>query len=196
MSQRVVLADYDDDTIFVYQAYNDRIAIEALSLGRFGPAFSRARMSWIKPSFGWMLYRSGYATKENQTRILRIRMTRPAWDDLLAIAVVSKFVPALHVDETNWKAQLEASDVRVQWDPDRDLRLRELPHRAIQVGIGPKHAADFALNWIVGLEDVTDLAARIRRAAANGEALPAVPLERPYPVNKTIMSRIGAELPA
>ncbi|HBB34945.1 MAG TPA: hypothetical protein DDZ80_20145 [Cyanobacteria bacterium UBA8803] len=32
-------------------------------MGNFGKGFSLHRMTWIKPSLGWMLYRSGYATK-------------------------------------------------------------------------------------------------------------------------------------
>ena len=36
-------------TIRVYQAYNDKIADEAIKLGTFGEHFSLTRMTWIKP---------------------------------------------------------------------------------------------------------------------------------------------------
>ena len=60
---RQVRALYDGDTITVYQAYSSSIAEPALRAGRFVPPFSRTRMTWIKPSFLWMMYRSGWATK-------------------------------------------------------------------------------------------------------------------------------------
>ena len=49
---KVVRAAFHDDAVVVYQAYSPLIADEALRLGTFGPAFSRSRMTWIKPSFG------------------------------------------------------------------------------------------------------------------------------------------------
>ena len=69
---KVINAIYDDKTIRVYQAYNDVIANEALELGKFGRNFSMTRMTWIKPSFLWMMYRSGWGKKKNQERILAI----------------------------------------------------------------------------------------------------------------------------
>ncbi|KAI1704783.1 hypothetical protein DdX_14003 [Ditylenchus destructor] len=61
------------DRIVVYQAYNNEIANFALANGYFGgPKFSLERMSWIKPGFMWMMYRSGWATKPNQERVLAI----------------------------------------------------------------------------------------------------------------------------
>jgi hypothetical protein len=43
----------------VYQAYTAQIAVPAVAAGRFVDPFSRARMTWIQPSFLWMMYRSG-----------------------------------------------------------------------------------------------------------------------------------------
>lgn len=60
---RQVRADFDDDTVVVYQAYPPAIAGPAVEAGRFVPPFSRDRMTWVKPSFLWMMYRCGWATK-------------------------------------------------------------------------------------------------------------------------------------
>ncbi len=54
--ERNIYAVFDDKTIRVYQAYNNEIADEALKLGKFGSKFSLTRMTWIKPSFLWMMY--------------------------------------------------------------------------------------------------------------------------------------------
>ncbi len=61
---RQLLAQFDDDTIVVYQAYRPEIGHYTAQHGRFGGGFSFERMSWIKPNFLWMMYRSGWGTKE------------------------------------------------------------------------------------------------------------------------------------
>ncbi len=49
-AQYEIRADYDTDTIVVYQAYAPAIADAALRAGRFVAPFSFHRMTWIKPS--------------------------------------------------------------------------------------------------------------------------------------------------
>jgi hypothetical protein len=60
---RHILAQFDESTIVVYQAYRPAIGNFAASHGYFGGPFSLNRMSWIKPNFLWMMYRSGWGTK-------------------------------------------------------------------------------------------------------------------------------------
>ena len=69
-------AEFNEEGVYVYQAFRDSIADYALAHGRFGgPDFNPARMTWINPSFAWMLYRSGYGHKDqNQKRILKIKV--------------------------------------------------------------------------------------------------------------------------
>ena len=67
--------EYDDEGVFFYQAYCHEIADWALEHQRFGGSkFNPTRMTWIKPSFAWVLYRSGYGLKHNQERILKIKI--------------------------------------------------------------------------------------------------------------------------
>ena len=63
---REIRAAYDDEGLYVYQAYRPEIGLYAAEHGRFGPGFKLDRMTWIKPSFGWMLYRCGYGFKPDQ----------------------------------------------------------------------------------------------------------------------------------
>jgi hypothetical protein len=53
-----ILAQFDDKTIIVYQAYRPGIGRFAVENGFFGGDFKYSRMSWIMPSFLWMMYRS------------------------------------------------------------------------------------------------------------------------------------------
>ncbi|APA98970.1 RNA helicase [Nocardia seriolae] len=71
-----IRADYDRDTIVVYQAYAPAIAEAAVAAQRFVPPFSTNRMTWIKPSFRWLMQRSGWGRKSGQERILAVRITR------------------------------------------------------------------------------------------------------------------------
>lgn len=66
MKKQEIRAVFDDSTITVYQAYNKYIATAAVKAQTFVPPFKTDRMTWIKPSLLWMMYRSGWATKENQ----------------------------------------------------------------------------------------------------------------------------------
>jgi len=56
---RQIRAVYDEATITVYQAYSTSIAIAAVKEQKLSasPDFSGSRMTWIKPSWCWMMYR-------------------------------------------------------------------------------------------------------------------------------------------
>lgn len=81
---RHILAQFDDDTLVVYQAYCPAIGEYTATHGTFGGGFSYYRMSWVKPNFLWMMYRSGWGTKENQEVTLALRLRRAFFDSLLA----------------------------------------------------------------------------------------------------------------
>jgi hypothetical protein len=79
-----IRATHTDSTIVVYQAYNATIADAAIRAQTLNvPTFNPERMTWIKPSFRWMLYRCGWARKRNQERVLAIHITRKGWEQAL-----------------------------------------------------------------------------------------------------------------
>lgn len=143
--------EHDVEGVYVYQAYCNEIADYAVThqtLG--GTAFKTHRMTWIKPSFAWVLYRSGYATKHNQNRILKIKLPHDALAKIL--------------NQCACKVGGGGSYGRVQWDPARDLYSVEdknprkmLNKRAIQIGV-KDHISQFYVSSILSIEDVTCLA--------------------------------------
>lgn len=149
------MAVHNDTTIRVYQAYNHKIAEEAISQGTFGPSFKLERMTWIKPSFLWMMYRSGWGTKVNQERILAIDMKREGFDYIISQAVSTAYESKNMFGYEEWKKQLTTSEVRCQWDPDRDLYGNPIDKRAIQLGIKGSCVERFIKEWIVNIEDIT-----------------------------------------
>jgi hypothetical protein len=176
-----IRADHDARTIVVYQAYRSEIAEAAVAAQRFVPPFSLGRMTWIKPSFMWMMERSGWATKPGQEHVLAIRITRTGWEEALANARLSEHGAG-------------DAPVVVQWDPERNVRGAKLDHRAIQVGLGRGIVQRYVSEWTVEMRDLTPLVARLRRFREDGEwsrITPLLPLERPYVVPPLIGQRLG-----
>jgi hypothetical protein len=193
---RVVRAAYDERTITVYQAYPAEIARPALVAGTFVPPFGTGRMTWIKPSFLWMMYRCGWGEKADQEHVLAVRITREGFAWALAHASLSHFDAAVHTDRATWEASRDRSPVRVQWDPDRSVTLDRLDRRAVQVGLSGEAVRRYVGGWIEGIVDVTPLARAVRdlvRRGALDEARAQLPEERPYPLPSAIRERLGAD---
>lgn len=190
---RHVLARYDDETVVVYQAYRPEIGHFAAKNGYFGGAFSFTRMSWIKPGFLWMMYRSGWGTKEGQETTLAIHLRRSAFDTILAAAVPSSFDRETFADRAAWQAAVSGSDVRLQWDPDHDPTGVPVARRAIQLGLRGDTLARYAREWIVAIEDVSETVARLRIDAPRfHEGALLTPRERVYPIaDDAVARRLG-----
>lgn len=154
---RHIMAQFDDHSIVVYQAYNEAIAVAATKANNFHSneilyaGYNPNRMSWIKTSFLWMMYRSGWATKPNQTRILAIRITRQGFEDILLNAATKG--PSL---------------VRLQWDPSHAPNGDKIPaSRAIQLGLRGNILDRFSREFLLSITDITPF---VREQAGNVSA--------------------------
>jgi hypothetical protein len=181
---RQIRAVHDERTVRVYQAFGDEIADTALSRGTFvSPPFSMSRMTWIKPSFLWMMYRSGWGAKDkDQQRILAIDISREglAW----ALQNSCPSHPEASMTQEEWRSLKVRSPVRIQWDPERDLQLAPLPYRSLQVGLSGQALERYVNEWIQQITEVTALAHAIHGLVCAGElgkARELLPRERPYP---------------
>jgi hypothetical protein len=185
-SGRVILAQYDADSIIVYQAYRPSIGNFAAQHGYFGGDFSLTRMTWIKPNFLWMMYRSGWGTKEGQEVTLAIRLQRSAFDEILAQAVHSTYIPEIYENRENWNCAVKTSNVRLQWDPDHDPSGGKLERRAIQLGVQGQVALKYSREWIISIEDISEFVSEQRQhvISKNYDAL-LVPSECVYVVSNT-----------
>jgi hypothetical protein len=192
--QYEIRADYDEHTIVVYQAFAPEIARPALQAQHFVSPFSLSRMTWIKPSFLWMMERCGWAEKTDQEVVLAIRITREGWEEALSHAVLSTPAQRVYASEAFWREQLAHSPVRIQWDPERSLHGEKLPYRSIQVGLREWIVKRYVRDWTVEIRDVTPLTKRIQMLLREGhedEARQRLPQERVYPLNATLARRIG-----
>ncbi|WP_437654568.1 DUF4291 domain-containing protein [Sorangium sp. So ce1182] len=195
---RHILAQFDPETVVVYQAYRPSIARHAALHQRLGgPEFSFGRMSWIKPNFLWMMYRSGWGTKPDQEAVLAVRIRRSGFDAILAAAVPSSFVAERYGSPEEWKAALQRSDVRLQWDPDHDPSGAPLARRAIQLGLRGATLRRFVEEWTVGVEDISAFVAEQREVMRRAPGALKSPLEDVYrPEDAEVASRVGIAPPA
>jgi Domain of unknown function (DUF4291) len=179
---RHILAHYDDTSIVVYQAYRHSIAEYALTHGRLdGPDFSLSRMSWIKPNFLWMMYRSGWATKVGQERVLGLRIRRSFFDEIVSRAIPSSYDAAVFASHADWSQAVTDSDVRLQWDPDHSPWGVRLSRRAIQLGLRGVVLNRFATEELLEVIDMTGFVHAEREHATQANvALLGTPTERPY----------------
>lgn len=189
--ERQIRAVYDERTIRIYQAYGDEIADAALAHGTFvSPPFGMGRMTWIKPSFLWMMYRAGWGYKDaGQRRILAIDISREGFEWALEHSCPSHPGPSLSKED--WIKMKAASPVRIQWDPERDLLLQPLSHRAIQVGIRDEAIRRYVDEWIIQITDVTALSHTMCSYVTSGDtnsALELMPKERPYIIARSVLS--------
>jgi len=189
---RHILAQFDDDRFVVYQAYGPNIAEFALEHQRFGGEFSFQRMTWIKPNFLWMMYRSGWATKTGQERVLAVILKRQFFDQVLSQAVHTTFEPELYASPEDHRQALEESPVRLQWDPDHDPDGRPVARRAIQLGIKGEIVRQYASEAIKGIEDMTELVSAQRAIVERRDwSLLTIPSEAMYrPDDAKIAERI------
>lgn len=163
MNYNEIRAVYTAKTITVYQAYNSFIANEAVKKGTFGNGYKLDRMTWIKPSFLWMMYRCGWGTKENQEHILAIEMKREGFDYLVANAVVSTYQETMYSSREEWKNLIRSSDIRCQWDPERDVYGNALDYRSIQLGLRGKAIESYVNEWIVNITDITEFVHELKQ---------------------------------
>ncbi len=163
------MAQYDKDSVTVYQAYRPEIGNFAAKHGYFGGEFKLTRMTWIKPNFLWMMYRSGWGSKEGQEVTLAVNMHRSAFDMILAQAIHSKFIPDLYENQQEWKRAIKSSDVRLQWDPDHSPSGGKLQRRAIQLGLQGEAAVKYSREWLLKIEDISEFVAEQRKHVIDGD---------------------------
>ncbi|KAF5013427.1 hypothetical protein FDECE_571 [Fusarium decemcellulare] len=198
-----IRAHYDDNTITVYQAYKESIASAAVAAQKLNasPDFKLGRMTWVKPSWAWMMYRAGYSYKDSrQSRILALRMKHEHFIGLLERGVLSKHAKRGQEEESQGTGakREKTTDVRIQWDPERTPKLEILPYRSIQIGVPGALSEQWVNEWIFEIEDVTEKARELKRVIderpdVTEEELLQLGLifkERPFNVPESVNTRL------
>lgn len=189
-TNRILNCAYDDEGVYVYQAFSPRIVEVAVANGTFGKGFGLERTSWIKPSFGWTLHRSEYGRKHRMEAIARIKLHHWAWLEILAQSAPAHFDHDCYEDELAWRTALNRCQVVMQWDPDRGLDGRPTGKPAIQLGLKETILPRYVNEFIIRVEDATALARQCGEVARNrSNNWPDVPQEREYVIADAELAR-------
>lgn len=192
--KKLIYADYDEEEIYVYQAFKPKTVQVAVALGTFGKGFTFDRTSWIKPSFGWVLRRTKYGTKNRMQGIAKIKVSLEGFEENLSQSIEAHWNQSLFESEESWSKALNGSDVIHQWDPERDLVGKRLDRQAIQIGIRGEVIQKYVSDYIIGVEDVSEPAHEIGRIRKSGGTnFPAVPMEKEFPISEELFEKLGCE---
>ncbi len=193
-TKKEIYAVFNSKTIRIYQAYNEKIAKEAVMLNTFGESFNLNRMTWIKPSFLWMMYRSNWGLKKDQDHILAVDILRQGFDEYLSHAILTTDESKIFSSHYEWNQAFVNSEVYCQWDPDRDIWGKAIGRTAIQIGIRGQAVKDYLNKWINKVSDITSDIIKLRAQVINGclkkELLPK---EKVYPVSNIIRKKLNMD---
>ncbi|WP_196886494.1 DUF4291 family protein [Aureivirga sp. CE67] len=190
--KKLIYADYDDEGVYLYQAFKPEIVKVAVELQTFGKGFGLDRITWIKPSFGWILRRSKYATKNRMQAIARIKITHEAFLEILEQSIITHWDSEIYPSEDTWKKQLDNSDVIHQWDPERDIIGKRLDRQAIQIGIRGEVIKKYVSEYIISVEDVTPLAHKLGELKKKySRHFPKLPEEKEYEIPEELFKKLG-----
>ncbi len=171
------------------------IAKEAVKLQTFGEHFNFNRMTWIKPSFLWMMYRSNWGTKKNQECIIAIDVYREKFDELLRQAVLTLPESSLYSTSAQWERAFEETQVYCQWDSDKNINGNPISRAAVQIGIKGSALDGLIADGICRIEDMTPLVIKWREQRRQGRFnAKNLPTEKIYPIgDKGIRKRLDME---
>ncbi len=188
---KYIVGNYSENSIIVYQAFNQEISDYAVEYHKFGGNhYSFSRMTWIKPGFMWMMYRSGWASKKDQERILAIELKMEGFLEILRNATHSSFQPDIFNTKEDWQHQLKTHKVRLQWDPDHNPKGAKLERKAIQLGLKDKILEQFNNEWIINVKDITEFVRQQHKNALHSIEKLEVPVENVLDLNDDGLERL------
>lgn len=188
-----IRANFDRDSITVYQAYRDAVAKPALEKQKFVEPFSTKRMTWIKPSFGWMMHRSNWGLKHGQNNILAVQISRTGWEKALSLGVLTSPEKSVFKSGNEWEEKFKAAKVHVQWDTERNYRGTALTYFSIQVGLSSNIIEEYVNDWVESISDFTPTVRKLHSLMRTGNMKnfkKLLPVEKVYPVREEVKKRL------
>lgn len=188
---RVILAQYDADSVVVYEAMGRAQGRSLLERGHLGAIIGDVdRMHWFGTSFTWFMRSTGWATEPGQKMVFAVWVRRDRFDEMLQQAVPAHFTQSAFENREAWQQALDDSDVRAQWSPDFPPQGPKLDRKAIQFGLRGDMLRGYATDWVLGIEDMTGFVHQQAQFVGTPELL-FVPAQGIYPVHD---EQIGTRL--
>ena len=89
----------------------------------------------------------------------------------------------MNISKEDWQKLVKSSDIRIQWDPEKDIEGNDLSYRSIQLGIRNNALKDYVNTWIVHIEDITPFVKDLNLSRKKGIDITSVlPKEKIYPL--------------
>ncbi|KAJ3433221.1 hypothetical protein M0813_08827 [Anaeramoeba flamelloides] len=199
---KFILANYDEDSIIVYQAFKPSIGKYAIKNQTFKgcPDYSYTRMTWIKTEYLWMNHRSGWSTKKNQEITLALRVSHEGFLKILSLAFPGHFyaTSTRFENEEQFRKLLKESrnnpsQVRLQWDPAWSVTDNKIgTRRAIQLGLKGEIAKEFIEDYVTEIINITPLVHHGLNnfVKSKDSKLTPVPVEKEFIVSEEIQKII------
>jgi hypothetical protein len=102
----------------------------------------------------------------------------------------------IYKTQKNWKEKLNTTSVRIQWGPEKKLKLGNLNYKSIQIGVKGDALKKYIKDWIVQIDNITNLSKEIYNSISNTDiekAKDKLPFKKVYPSPDTIKSIINAD---
>jgi hypothetical protein len=142
-----------------------------------------------------MMYSAGWGNKDSkQKRLLAIDLSLEGFLWALQNSCLSSFKSDIFETKEEWEKQKEISPVRIQWDSERDISLNKLNYRTIQIGLAGDAVQHYTREWIIKINDITNLASQIKSKIDLGDinhARELLPEEKPYSLTSNLARKIG-----
>jgi hypothetical protein len=191
---KVILAQYDSDSIIIYQAVDNSTADVVISHQNLNiPGISFRQMAWFQTSFFGLMHHSRWGTAPAQSAVLAIWIQRKAFDNILKKATPAQFSEAVYKDKSTWQADLENANVRLQWNPDFPPQGPKLHRKAVHLGLRKDIYKRLAQEWIICIEDISQFVRQQRQFTTSPDML-FTPDQRIYPVDDpSLANRLGLD---
>jgi len=187
---KFIIAQFDQENIIIYQAFKDSIAEYAVKHQRFGGVdYDFNRITWLKPSFLWMMYYSGWAKKENQENILAITLSREGFDELLSGAVLQHKLSSSYAGSETY-----SNEITIQWEHYYDLFGTKTDRYAAKIGIQGEAQRRYNEKWIRNIENITSYVRQQQQLLQENKMTQLMlPHERAYaPDDLTLLRKLDA----
>ncbi len=191
---KYIIAQFTQEYIIVYQAFRDSVAEYAVANQRFGSEdYDFGRTTWLKPSFLWMMYYSGWANKQNQENVLAIKISIAGFEEILKNAVLNKFYDSLPLLDI-FRKNKTPEQIQWQWESYHDLRGNKTDRKAVKIGLSGDMLQRFNNEWILEIQNITEYVKQQQKLVKEDKIDQVLlPRERAYaPKDLTILKKIDA----
>jgi hypothetical protein len=89
---------------------------------------------------------------------LAIKLSRQGFEEIISKSVSTSLNSSSSSSSSReeWKEKLKSSEVRIQWDPDHNLKGEKMERRAIQLGMKGDILKKYSDEYIISIEDITE----------------------------------------